>query len=180
MRAITRIMDTKPFKKQAADTPKNSALQSGAPEKPASRMKQAVSVTWGRTSTPQLFNNVGAAVMVAWCPIWMWMNWAALEHFDGSLVATVRGMHSPGLPNLDRIYFPQHSHCVAVGYMGWIAFQALLYHYLPGKTCQGQQTPGGNVLSYTTNGLLAFLISLFLFVAGSAAGFIRPTLIADH
>lgn len=61
-----------------------------------------------------------------------------------------------------------------------MAFQALLYHYVPGKTCHGQQTPGGNVLSYTTNGLPAFGITLALYVVASVSGLVRPTIIADH
>lgn len=61
-----------------------------------------------------------------------------------------------------------------------MVFQALLYHFLPGKTNEGQQTPGGNVLSYTTNGYLAFCISLLLSLGASVAGLIRPSIIAEH
>lgn len=144
-------------------------------------MEQAAgAVTWGRTHAPQWFNDIGAAVMIAFCPFWMWLNWAAMEHFDGSLVATIRNASSSGPRSREWRFIPQHSHSAAFGYTAWVFFQALLYHYLPGKTCQGQQTPGGNVLSYTTNGLAALCTSLCLYIVASAAGIIRPTLIAEH
>lgn len=77
----------------------------------------ASAVTWGRTNSPQLLNNVGAAFMLTFCPVWMWINWVTLEHFDGSILALVRSVFSRGLHNLGKEFIPQHSHTVAIAYM---------------------------------------------------------------
>lgn len=43
-------------------------------------------------------------------------------------------------------------------------FQVLLYSLLPGRVVRGAQTPGGNRLLYTINGLLSWVVTLGLFV----------------
>ncbi|KAJ5828071.1 uncharacterized protein N7525_006324 [Penicillium rubens] len=47
----------------------------------------------------------------------------------------------------------------------WLAFQAVLYHYLPGPTNTGQRTPAGHLLTYRMNGLLAWVITHVAFIA---------------
>lgn len=182
MRAVEKIMGLDILQARSLAASKVDAKTSqSAPDVTASAVKQAAdAVSWGRTTCPKWFATIGATALIIFCPIWIWLNWAALEHFDGSLMAAIHSVYSPGPPCLTWQYIHSHSHATAAGYMAWVVFQALLYHFLPGKTSRGQQTPGGNVLSYTINGYLAFCMSLLLFLGTSVAGVIRPSIIAEQ
>lgn len=137
-------------------------------------------VTWGRVSKVRLRNNVGAAVLVVLAPLWVHINWVALQYFNGSLTPTVRTFASKGLIQFAWRYFPQPSLLACFGYAGWLLFQALLYGYLPGPKCFGQRTPGGHLLSYTTNGLMAWTITHLLFLTASVLGLLDPAVIAKN
>ena len=117
MCAVEQIMDL--------DVPQQTSLATSTREsKPSvqdfagAKVKQAAdAVSWGRTNSPKWLANIGATGMIAFCPIWMWMNWAALEHFNGSLTATIRSVYSIGPRGLTWQDIPSHSHVAAVGYM---------------------------------------------------------------
>ena len=66
------------------------------------------------------------------------------------------------------------------GYLTWVSVQALLYSYLPGPTSYGQMTPAGNLLQYTTNGLLAWTVTHALYAATSLVGILDPAIIARN
>ncbi|KAB8073313.1 ergosterol biosynthesis ERG4/ERG24 [Aspergillus leporis] len=59
----------------------------------------------------------------------------------------------------------------------WLAFQAVLYHYLPGPTNTGQRTPAGHLLTYRMNDP-AFISRNWegLFAAMNLAGFLLSLL----
>lgn len=53
----------------------------------------------------------------------------------------------------------------AAAYLGWLALQAALQAFLPGRVVEGTPLPGGGRLRYTMNGLLTFGLTAAL-VAG--------------
>ncbi len=57
-------------------------------------------------------------------------------------------------------------------YLGWFVFQAALERFLPARIVQGTALPDGSTLSYRINGLRAMMLSLFVVVAGYAAGWL--------
>lgn len=137
-------------------------------------------VTWGRTINARCHHSVGAAIIVALGLLWMHINWIALQYFDGSLTSTLRALASDGLIQFARQYFPTPSSAAFFGYAAWLLWQALLYGFLPGSLCFGQRTPGGHLLSYTTNGLMAWTITHVLYLTASVLGLLDPAIIARH
>ncbi len=59
-------------------------------------------------------------------------------------------------------------------FCGWLAFQAVLYVWGPGKTIQGWPTEHGERAEYRINGLLSFAITMAVLVIGIATGVISP------
>lgn len=150
-------------------------VESNSPD--AMRTRQ---VTWGRASKAGLTTSIGAVFMVVSAPLWVHLNWIALEYFDASLTTTLRALMSKGPITFVQEYSPQPSYQAALGYTAWLALQSLLYSYLPGPKCLGQRTPGGHQLSYTTNGLTAWYITHIAFLAGALLGLLDPASIAKH
>lgn len=118
MRAISRIMETGSFKRAIHDQSATASDNNNLPDNIVTRIRHAEdAVTWGRTNKPQWFNNIGAAFLASFGPVWMLLNWSALEHFDGSLVATVHSLFARGPLSFGRQCLPQPSHTIAVCYM---------------------------------------------------------------
>ena len=140
----------------------------------------AQQVKWGRTSNAGQNHNLSALFLITMPVLLVHLNWVALEHFNGSLSAEIGPITSQGLIKFARSYFPQPSTAGFLGYGAWILLQALLYNYLPGKLCFGQRTPGGHLLSYTTNGVTAWAVTHLLYLAASVLGIIDPALVAKH
>jgi 7-dehydrocholesterol reductase len=135
-------------------------------------------VKWGRTSKARWYHNLGALLLVTAPVLLVHLNWIALQYFNGSLKTALVSMAEQGFVLFARQYFPQPSMSGFLGYAGWISLQALLCHYLPGKLCFGQRTPGGHLLSYNTNGVMAWAVTHLLFLVASVLGIIDPAIIA--
>ena len=110
----------------------------------------------------------------------MHMNWIALEYFDGSITPAIRAFGSKGLFQFVLHYLPRPSCATFLGYTAWLLWQAVLYGWLPGPTCFGQRTPGGHLLNYTTNGLMAWALTHLLFLTACVLGVLDPGIIAKH
>lgn len=136
--------------------------------------------TWGRASKAGWDKSIGAVLMVAAVPTWLHMNWIALEQYDGSITAALRAALNEGPINFAFGHFPRFSLQAIVGYACWLLLQAAFYGYLPGTLCYGQRTPGGHLLTYTANGLLAWGITHALYIGGSFLGYLDPAIIAKH
>lgn len=137
-------------------------------------------MTWGRRSHASWRASLGSLCLVALCPIWLISNWIALEYYGGSLRATAQAFLKLGPSEYIARHAPEPTFKATVGYLAWISFQALLYGHLPGPDSKGQMTPAGNLLTYTTNGMLAWVITHLLYVATSLAGILDPAIIAKH
>ena len=135
---------------------------------------------WGRRSHANWLASFAALFIVLAAPTWTIANWITLEHYDGSLRATAQAAFRLGLPGLLAKHAPIPTLQTTVGYLAWVSAQAFLYSHLGGPASKGQLTPAGNLLSYTTNGLLAWVVTHATFAAGTMAGFLDPAIIAKH
>ncbi|MEZ4352952.1 MAG: hypothetical protein R3F16_04675 [Myxococcota bacterium] len=95
----------------------------------------------------------------------------AFVHYDAALVWPDAGFWS-------RIEAPSWR-CAGL-YVLWVAFQAALFHGLPGRTVEGAPLPDGRRLEYRLNGLAAFGITLAVAALGVASGLVPASLLYDH
>lgn len=101
-------------------------------------------------------NMVAFAALILGLPFWVWYCQIAVRHYDGALVWPDLAFWSHmEPPSLAGVAF----------YMGWLALQAALQLWLPGRSEQGQPLPDGSRLSYRMNGLAAFSITIALWAA---------------
>lgn len=154
------------------------SLRSAGDVKAGNDQKVPKPVTWGRAATAKWHHSAGACFMVAFSPLWMLVNWMALQHFGGSVTSTLRSVPSHDVYQFLLQRLPRPSLSALLGYTLWLMFQALLYSYLPGRKCFGQRTPGGHLLSYTSNGLVAWSITHLLFWTLSVLDVLDPAIIA--
>lgn len=145
--------------------------------KDSSLKRSAQQVQWGRTSNARWDHNIGALFLITAPVVLVHLNYIALEYHDGSLTNTIASMGKQGFVQFARQYFPQPSIAGFLGYSGWIITQALLFRFLPGPLCFGQRTPGGHLLSYTANGVMAWAITHLLYLGASVLGIIDPAII---
>ena len=109
----------------------------------------------------RLFNMAAFVVLMVGLPFWVWYCQIAVGHYDGGLVfpdATFWS-HVEG-PSAKGAFF----------YLGWLALQAALYHFLPGKPEEGQPLPDGSRLTYRLNGLASFAITIGLWFGLHVSG----------
>ncbi|KAK5166306.1 uncharacterized protein LTR77_008567 [Saxophila tyrrhenica] len=135
--------------------------------------------SWGRADKAKWPHNV-TALLVFVAPTWMYINWLALEHYDASLLEAGRALFLQGPVQLMKHHFPQPTFAAFVGYAAWLGLQTALYGLLPGKHCFGQRTPGGHLLEYTANGLLAWAVTHGLYLAAAVTGMLDPAIMAKH
>jgi 7-dehydrocholesterol reductase len=137
----------------------------------------------GRETKASLGSSIGAFVAIFGCPLWVTINWIALEKSHGSLFnafGTVLFEFYKGDISTFLTLLPKPSWNGTFIYAGWLVYQAVLFHILPGRTCYGQQTPGGHILSYKINGLTAWVITHLLFLIGVHQGWIEASVIARN
>ncbi|KAK2810228.1 hypothetical protein FQN50_003198 [Emmonsiellopsis sp. PD_5] len=119
-------------------------------------------------------------IMVA-CPLFTIFWYIALQNFDASLLSASFALWDEGFVNFFRQYSPSPNREIVFVYGAWVLFQAVLYTFLPGKICEGQPTPAGNVLKYKTNGLLASIVTVFFFaVLGLRSSGLTLAFVAEH
>lgn len=135
---------------------------------------------WGRRSKANWFASLGAALIVTLCPVWLITNWIALEYYGGSLRLVAQAALKQGIVEFANQHAPQPNFRATAGYLAWVTGQAFLYSYLPGPTSYGQMTPAGNLLKYTTNGLLAWTLTHAAYAATSFIGLLDPAIIARN
>lgn len=144
----------------------------------AEAAKKALNVKWGRRSKAQWTDFIGAGLITIWCPVWMTVNWVALEYKDGSITEATKLLWQNGVLQFLWRYCPLPDRTAVICYASWTLLQAAFYVVLPGRKVNGQLTPHGHILQYTTNGLLAWTITHILAVAGSFMGYLDPAFVA--
>jgi protein-S-isoprenylcysteine O-methyltransferase Ste14 len=116
-----------------------------------------------------------AAMLIALPPL-VYYLWICVHFHDGALVLP------RSLAELRRLLslVPGPTATAALLYGGWIALQALLQIYAPGRTKEGAPLPDGTRLPYRLNGWAALLITLALSVGLVRTGLVPATLLADQ
>eukprot|EP00744_Colponema_vietnamica_P000874 GILI01001515.1.p1 GENE.GILI01001515.1~~GILI01001515.1.p1 ORF type:complete len:471 (-),score=146.77 GILI01001515.1:249-1457(-) len=105
-----------------------------------------------------------------------------MQYFEGSLTAPLVALMNGEL-TFSQLYglVPWPSKDAAYIYATFVAFQVLLYQFVPGKMCQGQVTPAGNKLWYNINGLACYLISVVAwFVCTTGLNLFPATIVYDN
>jgi delta14-sterol reductase len=115
--------------------------------------------------------DAGFAAMLVGLPALSWYLTLAVLHHDARLVVPDAAFWAQvAAPTARAVAF----------WCGWVAFQALLAAWLPGRTVRGMPLPDGGSLPYRLNGLLAFAVSLALAGALVASGALPATFLADE
>ena len=145
---------------------------------------------WGRawkTTWLSLFTTI-ALLLTA--PLMVLYFYVSCVQFQGSLVAPAVALYTGEVTFWS--FIPAFDAGAMALYIGWLAFQVVLYLGLPdflykvipgyqGGRQEGAITPAGNQLVYQINGLQAWLISHLLFGLGAYVfGWFSPGIIADN
>ena len=107
--------------------------------------------------------NAAFVVMLIGLPLATVYFAVGFVHFDAALVFPDRAFWSHVEPP---------SVGILLLYLAWIGFQAALFHWLPGRTVEGEPLPDGRRLEYRLNGLLALAVTL-----GAAGGAVALDLV---
>ena len=135
-------------------------------------------VIWGRTSNHQSWlRTLFWSTPVVIAPLLALSCFLALAGYDGSLFKLFAAVLKDGLLPVLHAYGPGITLRGMTAMVCWLAFQAVLYHYLPGPTNTGQRTPAGHLLKYRTNGLLAWVITHIVFIALCCLDLLDPAFI---
>lgn len=137
-------------------------------------------VNWGRRHHASWALGVLSFSFMILCPVLVTFIWITLEYYDASVPASLAALKSEGLFLFSPQHLPRWSGAVTICHAAWVAFQAALYVFLPGKTCKGQLTPAGSVLDYKINGLLAWVATIFTAGAAATAGVLDPAIVARN
>jgi 7-dehydrocholesterol reductase len=124
----------------------------------------------------------GCVFLLLVCPLFVAYVWSTCSNFQCSLTGPLDVLISQSF-SLDALLtvLPKPTLFGFQLYFFWLFFQALLYVVLPGKIGYGQMTPAGHILPYVVNGLLAWFVTHFLFIAVSLyTGWYKLSIIHDN
>jgi len=139
------------------------------------------SISWGRRHHHATWlHALGSASIMVFCPLLTIFFWIALSLFHGSLTSTWHAMWAVGPVSFLWNHAPRKDVRVHVWYGVWLLFQAGLYQFLPGKLSFGQLTPAGNLLTYRTNGLFAWVLTHLLFASWTVHGCVDAAIFAKN
>jgi len=112
--------------------------------------------------------DLAFAGMIVFLPLLTWYFAIAIVHHDAALVW-------PDAAFWSHIEPPS---LASVGlYLLWVAFQAALFAWLPGRRAEGAPLPDGRRLAYRLNGLLALVLTVGVAALGVATGIVPPGLL---
>ncbi|KAB8079703.1 ergosterol biosynthesis ERG4/ERG24 [Aspergillus leporis] len=134
----------------------------------------------GQQLKPSRLTVVISFVLCTTTPFVVIYYWIAYQYFDTSIVTAARVACSEGLFQFFITRFPHSSGNAVFGYAAWLAFQAIMYIYLPGREALGPVTPAGRRLRYKLNGLAAWVATIALWALGAISGIIDPAYIAKN
>ncbi|KAJ3360719.1 hypothetical protein GGF32_008115 [Allomyces javanicus] len=178
-----------------------AAAKAASQDDVAAAKKAALSAqtgqTWGRMRDVDPLTIFISFLIVAFCPLLVVYFYVAIASFGGALSAPALylaldtpptwALPTSGIPLaatvLDRAWavLPAFDAYAIKLTAAWILFQAVLYQFLPSPIGYGQMTPGGNLLPYKVNGLLAWIVTHVLYIGLSTAfPLFRGSIIADH
>ncbi|KAF7118063.1 hypothetical protein CNMCM5793_007439 [Aspergillus hiratsukae] len=131
--------------------------------------------TWGRSSLRHSWlRTLFSSAPVVLAPLLALSCFLALAGYEGSLSKLSAAILQDGLVSVLRVHGPSFTVQGMTAMICWLAFQAMLFYYLPGPTNTGQRTPAGHLLTYRTNGLLAWVITHVVFASLCCVGILDP------
>ncbi|KAI6354086.1 hypothetical protein MCOR25_008755 [Pyricularia grisea] len=120
--------------------------------------------SWGRAHDRNSFKHQMLSVLfLLFCPLCVIIANVILCEFEGSILLFLQATADGSIYRSLTAYDFQFDQSALTTYTTWVLFQAALFQYLPGKDSLGQQTPGGNILPYRTNGLQAWFVTHIVF-----------------
>ncbi|KAH7412849.1 ergosterol biosynthesis ERG4/ERG24 [Cadophora sp. MPI-SDFR-AT-0126] len=136
---------------------------------------------WGRRYHHGTWlHSISCLCIMLSCPCLVIFYWISLSSFNGSLFNAGISIFDLKPSKFISTYAPRLDATVTLWYFAWLAFQVVLFQYLPTKISTGQLTPAGHRLEYRTNGLLAWLVSHVLFSGAVAVGIVDAAIIAKN
>jgi hypothetical protein len=159
-----------------------SNMNSGKAGSSTDTLKASPNITnyRGQQLKPSRLTVVISFVLCTTTPFVVIYYWIAYQYFDTSIVTAARVACSEGLFQFFITRFPHSSGNAVFGYAAWLAFQAIMYIYLPGREALGPVTPAGRRLRYKLNGLAAWVATIALWALGAISGIIDPAYIAKN
>ncbi|KAF3924653.1 hypothetical protein AA313_de0204267 [Arthrobotrys entomopaga] len=127
-----------------------------------------------------IFNEAASFILITTCPLLLVFYWISYQYFDLSLLSTARSLISSNPVSFFTSRLPLPSTFTIVAYLSWVIFQAALYILLPGPIHLGPRTPGGRLLPYKLNGLLAWAVTVAVAVIAVYLGLVDPAIIAKE
>lgn len=122
----------------------------------------------GHGAKPNQFGGpLGALALTIVMPAATFYLWSANAHHGGSLWLP------RSLAQLGQMV-PTPTLEAALLFAGWLAFQAVLYVFGPGRVVQGWPTEHGERAEYRINGLFAFAVTAVALLAGIGFEWISP------
>jgi 7-dehydrocholesterol reductase len=168
---------------ELADATVRSLSRSGPRGVPAAshlEVTKAQRLLWGRRRNVSGIASLPSMVLIIAAPLVVLCLYTALTQHDGSIEMTLRVLQSHGIRPFLRECFSGLTVRCGMVYIGWVAFQAILYHVIPGKIAVGPPTPGGHSLPYRINGLWSWIATLAVFLVFVGTGKVEPSFIATH
>ncbi len=111
------------------------------------------------------------------CPFGVFFLWYTCVGHGGSLIEAA----SPLSPATWSEFLPRPTGTACGIVLGFIALQALLMVFLPGRTRAGPITPAGERVAYKVNGFAAWLVTNALFLLGGCwLGWFSPAIVYDQ
>ncbi|TLD22148.1 hypothetical protein PspLS_08178 [Pyricularia sp. CBS 133598] len=133
---------------------------------------------WGRAHQRNTFkDSLISALFIILSPFFVLVVNIILYEFQGSIYSFSQAVTDG---NIDQIllsynfYIDQNA---VIAFVSWVLFQAILFQYLPGKYSTGQQTAGGNLLTYHINGLQSWFVTHVTFGVLCWKGIIDPAIV---
>lgn len=141
------------------------------------RAKSINERVWGRNDSPTTMTVILSAGVMFLSPLVVIAAWNICHKHSGNALEFITSIQSSGVSSI----WPKFSLDSLLLYAGWLAFQALLYQFLPAPLAYGQETPAGHVLPYRVNGLLAWVLCNAGFpLLALGLGLFPLSIIADH
>lgn len=139
---------------------------------------------WGRQGVTDWGTVLTSVFMLTFCPIMTnWFLISCTQHQCNIATMPTQLLRTSSLNEVKALLWswcPQPTLQATKIWVSWVAAQAFMYQFVPGKIGYGQATPAGHVLPYNVNGLTCYLISHAAFLLGNYLGYYKISVIADN
>lgn len=140
-----------------------------------------VPAIWGRTGAGRsTFRSLLASSPVILAPLTSITTYIVLVSFSGSFSQFFSAVTQHGFLRICLDHGPALTPKGVYAVSAWIAWQAVLYMYLPGPSVLGEFTPAGHKLTYKLNGSYAWALTHVVYFGLAAMGCIDAAFIPKN